>query len=647
MLTWSAILQISMCNIVEDPESGDGSTSNKRQKRSGVWNHFKKTPDCKRAICEHCGQSFSSTRVSGTSHLKRHIEKCGKQPMRDINQPLRVAFDDEYEDFGLNQERNEEQNEEPNLNMDLKIAIMAEIPLLSSGCKRVWHSLMGPINLESEVCDYYQNEKKKLVVQLTNLTSRVTFTCEMVRKVDGFISVTACFINDDFNLVTRLIGFKKCDSGIVPALESCISDWKLEDKIFAFTLDPDFDQGNMIDSLKAKYSSRMLFNGQYIHVPCCKTTLVNFVDHSFYFFVLEEGRKIKEFFESLMSIPSRLNTFNKLAMEMGFSPVDVFWLRRYAEDLDSVIRLLKDVVLYKGVFDRYILTEIGKWHFTPTTPCCVNWKRVELALQLIGPISDIVNGCFGYQYPTPNLYFQSLLEIRTIILSLEKDISEIEVVGESETGEKNVFSMKDAISDHLCTCNELLFVACVLDPRFKLIYLKYCFEKMLESNRVKVKIYRIRECLRMFFDEYAQEEGDKSFPLPDKTTNIKQDGSSSNSAVMCRTTIINEFSQYKKHVKMNTRQSELDEYLSEDVVDVGDVEFDLLGWWKQNKLRYPILSKIARDILVIPTFHSDIDAEHEVNPRLVEAMMCSKAWIISGAQRYRCRTILYTLSLSL
>jgi Domain of unknown function (DUF4413)/hAT family C-terminal dimerisation region/BED zinc finger len=605
-----------------------------------VWNHFKKTPDCKRAICEHCGRSFSSPRGSGTSHLKRHLERCDKRPMGDINQPPGVAFEDEYEDFGLNQE----QNGEPHLNMDLKIAIMAEIPLLSSGCKMVWQSLMGPINLESEVCDYYQNEKKKLIVQLTNLTSRVTFTCEMARKVGGYISVTAYFINDDFNLVKRLIGFKKCDSGIVAAIESCISDWKLEDKIFAFTLDPGCDQANMIDSLRAKYSSRMLFNGLYIHVPCCKTTLVNFIDHSFYSFVLEEGRKIKEFFESLMNIPSRLSIFNKLVMEMGFAPIDIFWLQRYTEDLDSVVRLLKDVVLYKGVFSRYILTEIGKWHFTPTNPCFINWKRVELALQIIGPISDVVNGWSGCQYSTPNLYFQSLLEIKAIISSLEEDISEIEVIRESETGEKNVFSMKNAISDHLGTCNELISVACVLDPRFKLIYLEYCFEKILESSLVKVKIYRIRECLRMFFDEYAQEEANKSFPLPDETTNIKQEGSSSNSAVICRTTIINGFSQYKKNIKMNMRQSELDDYLSEDVVDVGDAEFDLLGWWKQNKLRYPVLSKIARDILVIPTFHSNIDAEQEINPRLVEAVMCSKAWIISGAQRYRSRTILYILS---
>ncbi|XP_078170320.1 zinc finger BED domain-containing protein RICESLEEPER 1-like [Carex rostrata] len=631
--------EISMCNIIEDPESGDQSISNKRPKKSDlesgdrsisnkrpkksdVWDHFQKTPDHLRAICEYCGQSYSSTKASGTSHLKRHLERCEKRPMGDIKQPLSVAFQDEYRDFGLNQEQ---KNEEPHL----KMAIMAEIPLLSSNCKRVWRSLMGPINLEREVCDYYQNEKMKLAVQLKNLTSRVTFTCEMTGEVEGYISITAYFINDDNYLVKRLIGFKKlCDSGLVAAIETCLSDWKLEDKLFTFTLDSGLDQSEVIDSLRSKYSSRMLFDGQYIHVPCCKTILVEFIDHYFYSFVLEEGRKIREFFDTLTNIPSRMSTFNKLAMEMGFPPVDVIWLKKYSEDLDSVVLLLKDVILYKDVFSRYILTEIGQWHFTP---CSINWKRVELALQIIGPIIDIVNEWSSCHYPRPNLYFQSLLEIRTVISSLEKDISEVEIVRESEAGEKNVSSLKDSIADQLGTCNELLFIACILDPRFKLIYLEYCFGKIFESNQGKVRIYRIRECLRMFFEEYAQEKANESSSLPSETTNIKQEGSSSE-YTLCRTKIINEFSMYKKQCKKNMKESELDEYLSEDVVDVTDADFNLLGWWKQNRSRYPVLARIARDILAVPNLRSNISAEKEANPRLVEAVMCSKAWIISDVQ---------------
>ncbi|XP_078170097.1 uncharacterized protein LOC144564365 [Carex rostrata] len=97
--------EISMGNIIEDPESGDQSISNKRPKKSDLesgdrsisnkrlkksdaWDHFQKRPDHLRAICEYCGQSYSL--LSGTSHLKRHLERCEKRPMGDIKQPLSV-----------------------------------------------------------------------------------------------------------------------------------------------------------------------------------------------------------------------------------------------------------------------------------------------------------------------------------------------------------------------------------------------------------------------------------------------------------------------------------------------------------------------------------------------------------------------------
>ncbi|KAJ4757217.1 Zinc finger BED domain-containing protein RICESLEEPER 2 [Rhynchospora pubera] len=645
-----------VCNIGEDSESGEKSVSNMGQKRrSEVWDHFQKTPDCQSAICEHCGKILTSTKYSGTSHLKRHLEKCEKRSVGGMNQPVRVAYSEEDRDFGLNHEEHEgfsmgniiqplrvvafnEEKRDFGLNQQkhelqplVKMAIMAKIPLLSSDDKKIWRSLLGPVNFETEVCGYYQNEKKKLAVQLKHLTSRVSFTCEITGEIKGYCSMTAFFIDDDFNLVKRLIGFKKLnDSGIVAGIESCISDWKLEDKVFTFTLAPGLDQSDVIDSLKAKYSSNMLFDGQYIHVPCCRTTVVDFIDHYIYSFVLKEGRKIREFFETLTSIPSRMSIFNKLAMEMGFPPLNEIWLEKYAEDLDSVVIMLKDVILYKDVFSQYVLTEIGQWHFTQANPCCINWKRVELAVQLIVPISDTVNGWSNCQYPTANLYFRSFLEIGAIISSLEKDISEIEVVHKSEAGENHFLDLKDAIVNHLSTCNVILFIACVLDPRFKLVFLEYCFEKIFESNQVKVKIYRIRECLRMFFDEYAQKEADKSFSLPKETTSIKQEDPSTNSTLMCHTTIIKEFSLYKKQVKKTTTQSELDEYLNEDVVDVGDASFDLLGWWKQNRLQYPVLARIARDILAIPNFPSSASAEQEPDPRLVDAVLCSKAWMFSG-----------------
>ena len=52
----------------------------------------------------------------------------------------------------------------------------------------------------------------------------------------------------------------------------------------------------------------------------------------------------------------------------------------------------------------------------------------------------------------------------------------------------------------------------------------------------------------------------------------------------------------KKH---GSARIEFDHFIDEGVLKRSE-DFDILGWWKSNGLKYPTLQRIARDILVIP-----------------------------------------------
>lgn len=68
----------------------------------------------------------------------------------------------------------------------------------------------------------------------------------------------------------------------------------------------------------------------------------------------------------------------------------------------------------------------------------------------------------------------------------------------------------------------------------------------------------------------------------------------------------------------------------------------MLGWWKQNKMKYPTLSTMARDILSIPVCtlppESIFDMEvkemdpyrSSLRPATVEAIICTRDWIQCG-----------------
>ncbi|KAJ4717581.1 Zinc finger BED domain-containing protein RICESLEEPER [Melia azedarach] len=86
------------------------------------------------------------------------------------------------------------------------------------------------------------------------------------------------------------------------------------------------------------------------------------------------------------------------------------------------------------------------------------------------------------------------------------------------------------------------------------------------------------------------------------------------------------------------KKTEFESYL-EDRVLPDHESFDILGWWKANQYKYALLSKIARDILVILV--STVASEstfsaagrvvslhrNRLHPNTVEALMCTQSWL--------------------
>ncbi|KAK1437459.1 hypothetical protein QVD17_03250 [Tagetes erecta] len=111
-----------------------------------------------------------------------------------------------------------------------------------------------------------------------------------------------------------------------------------------------------------------------------------------------------------------------------------------------------------------------------------------------------------------------------------------------------------------------------------------------------------------------------------------EDGSHDNGAGLT------DFDAYIMETTSQQSKSELDQYLEESLLPRVH-EFDVIGWWKLNKVKYPTLSKMARDILTIPV--SSVGQESVFEPgrkemdryrcslraETVEALICAKDWL--------------------
>lgn len=89
-------------------------------------------------------------------------------------------------------------------------------------------------------------------------------------------------------------------------------------------------------------------------------------------------------------------------------------------------------------------------------------------------------------------------------------------------------------------------------------------------------------------------------------------------------------------------KSDLKKYLDDDVENIPDDKFDILGWWKMNELKYPLVAKMARDILTIPITSVSSESAFSTGgrviddyrssllPSTVQGLVCTSSWIRGG-----------------
>ncbi|KAG8387749.1 hypothetical protein BUALT_Bualt02G0053700 [Buddleja alternifolia] len=193
--------------------------------------------------------------------------------------------------------------------------------------------------------------------------------------------------------------------------------------------------------------------------------------------------------------------------------------------------------------------------------------------------------------------------------------------------------------------NILLSVALVLDPRYKPKYLKFCYNKIYDSLLVGGTTERIEKELHALFNEYLAlyETSHCKKECYGKDNEVNHEANSDKSSLRKVTNFMEEFYKFCEEEDATGNKSELDVYLEEKLhPSKNNDNFDILQYWKDNESKFPVLSRMAKDILAIPMssvasesafstsgrvlskFHSS------VLPSTVEALICAQDWIRSG-----------------
>ncbi|CAN1185501.1 Putative AC transposase [Linum perenne] len=86
-------------------------------------------------------------------------------------------------------------------------------------------------------------------------------------------------------------------------------------------------------------------------------------------------------------------------------------------------------------------------------------------------------------------------------------------------------------------------------------------------------------------------------------------------------------------------QNELDAYLDAKLEIIKNPEFNVIDWWKTERTKYKILSKMACEIMVIPITSVASESAFSAGGRVIdpsrsslgrktiEALLCSQDWL--------------------
>ncbi|XP_050147522.1 zinc finger BED domain-containing protein RICESLEEPER 2-like [Malus sylvestris] len=484
---------------IEEPGGDDGEGNNSRL-RSLVWQHYTRTlvDGVMKAICNYCSKKLGGNTGNGTSHLRHHVTICPRRRQKKLKQTLtQKVGDGKVELYTFDQESARRAL--------AQMIILHEYPLsmVEHVGFRNFMSVVQPLfkvvsrnTIKSDILKIYDYERLKTMQLLDENKSRIAITTDMwtaSNQNKGFMVITSHFIDDSWTLQSRIIRFiyvpcPHTAETLSDVLMECLLDWNLDRKLSTLTVDNCTTNDKMIDLILEKLSgSSLLLGGGYFHMRCCAHILNLIVKDGLE--VIGGGiEKIRESVVYWTATQKREEKFEEAARQLklpGTKKMVLDCKTRW----NSTFLMIQSALIYKDVFPRLKQRE-SQYKCLPDDR---DWEMAREICEKLKLFYNVFELFSGTKYPTTNLYFPKICEIR---LSLTRWLT-----SRRDEIKNRARSMIEKFDKYWSVIHGIMVVAIVLDPRSKMRLIEYFFPLMYgqyASNEIdKIRKYcydLIKEC---------------------------------------------------------------------------------------------------------------------------------------------------------
>lgn len=663
--------------------ASDSQPNKRRRKKSLVWDHFTiETIDADRtrAYCNQCKKSFayiSGSKLAGTSHLRRHItlgicpvSKSNYQnnqwasfPNAKANGTAEAAVRPRkrfraipgHETMLFDQEHCSHSIAKMIIQHDYSLHMVEDSGFTDfAKALNPQYNSVDSNTIQDHIIRIFSTEKQNILNLLAGSPGRISLALDLWNSDQSlhYLILTGHFVDCDWKLHRRILSvilLPVPDSEVAfnHAVSACLTNWSFDNKLFSLTLNESFSRHNVSESLRSLLSvnSKHIFNGQLI-IGNCYARALSGVAREALASMEETIGKVRHSVKYVVTSRAHEEKFNELKQQL-----QVPSSRRLAIDdqtkWNTTYEMLTSAFELREVFSCLGITDIEY----KVTPSADEWFQVEILCKYLKLLCDAASILTGETHPTANMFFHEVWKIQ---LELMHAASSQDAFLSNLT---RPLLMK--FDSYWNDCNLILGVAAVMDPRFKMKLLEFSFPKIYGPD-AETPIKVVYEGLHELFVEYVVQTlplpmimGEASEPItkPLQTLSpsiITEEAGESiaKSDIYIEDSLLSngdglDFDIYVSEIDSDPHSKaylELGTYLEESVLPRVQ-DFDVLGWWRQNRSKYPILSKMAVDILSIPvstvaaddvfdTSNRKVDSHRSnLKPETLEALICTKDWM--------------------
>ncbi|KAL9689123.1 hypothetical protein QQ045_033555 [Rhodiola kirilowii] len=641
----------------------------KRKNNSPAWEHCLKRETTNSegetevtGICKYCNFEMPAhSKKNGTRGLLNHLKKCVVCPLYEgsrakSTQPslinVTMGGGGALVPHVFNQKKCEL--------LMVEFVIRDEQPFRAvegAGFVNFLHGLQPRFKIPDRkkvargVWELYMFEKGKIKsVICDKRVSITTNTWTSIQNIN-YMVITAHFVDDSWNLHKRIINFTKITShkgeDIGLCLERCLREWGVE-KVFSITVDNASANEGAVAHMKRKLERQgnLVLSGEYLHLRCACHILNLIVKDG-----LGELEKaiegIRNCVKYIHSSLARLDAFINVAIlenmdSMSNIPMDV------PTRWNSTYKMLEGAFKYKGVFSRmddedvnfraYFNEEVKKDGVLVKRmgpPMEEAWLDAQAFTLFLKRFYDSTIKLSASKTPTSNLIFNEMVALQQLIEKKMRDWSNpiLRKVAQSMKIKFDKYWGQSNGGGNGHKINLIVFIANVLDPRFKLSMLDMTLSSLGQSRaEVEGVISMVKASLQDLHKAYKGGVPDTT--QPSSSVAIIDDDDDD-----CANDLLRQLDRQRHAMQTDEITNDLDSYFADAPEAALNKEFKLMEWWMVNQFKYPIVSKIAKDIFAIPSSTVASEAAFSLGkrvvdpfrasltPLMVEALVCTSDWL--------------------